>query len=302
MAIFMLISEHPSVRSFIDYIRFEKRYSTHTVRSYSDDLQNFFTFLEKNCGVSQLTEITPILVRSWMASMADQKMNARSINRRLSCLKSFFKYCRKTELLADNPAAIVSLMKTRKRLPSYVEEKQMDVLSDHVEFPGDVKGQKEKIIIDLLYQTGIRVSELVNIKINHFDFSRQQLKVLGKGNKERILPLNTEILESVKAYFDKSRSPQAQCDNLFCNVAGKPMNARQVYSIVKKWLSLVTTAEKKSPHVLRHTFATHLTNNGADLNAVKELLGHSSLAATQVYTHNSIEKLRDIHKKAHPRG
>ena len=298
----MPVSEIPAIQSFIDYIRFEKRYSPHTVKSYADDLESFFTFLSENCGISQPKEVTPLFVRSWMAEMADRKMNPRSINRRLSCLKSFFKFCRKTGLLKENPAAIVPLMKTRKRLPSYVEEKQMAVLSDSVEFPTDFAGQSEKMMVGLLYQTGIRVSELVNMKVSHIDFRQQQLKVLGKGNKERLIPLNRELLSQLAAYSDLRTSQEVMGEYFFANDNGQPLNPRKVYTIVKKWLSLVTTAEKKSPHILRHSFATHLTNNGADLNAVKELLGHTSLAATQVYTHNSIEKLRDIHKKAHPKG
>ncbi len=298
----MPLSEITAVQSFIDYIRFEKRYSPHTVKSYADDLHFFFSFLADRCGIMKPTDVTPIFVRSWMAEMADQKINPRSINRKLSCLKSFFKFCRKTGLTEENPATIVPLMKTRKRLPSYVEEKQMAVLSDDVEFPSDFSGQSEKMIIGLLYQTGIRVSELVNMKNSHIDFNQQQLKVLGKGNKERLIPLNRELLSQLQVYRELRTKNAVAGDYLFANGEGKPLNPRKVYTIVKKWLSVVTTAEKKGPHILRHSFATHLTNNGADLNAVKELLGHTSLAATQVYTHNSIEKLRDIHKKAHPKG
>jgi integrase/recombinase XerC len=298
----MPVSEIPAIQSFIDYIRFEKRYSPHTVKSYSDDLEDFFAFLAGRCGITMAKEVTPLFIRSWLADMADRKMNPRSINRKLSCLKSFFKFCRKTGLLADNPASVVPLMKTRKRLPSYVEEKQMAVLSDTVEFPADFTGQTEKMIVGLLYQTGIRVSELVNMKNNHIDIPQQQLKVLGKGNKERLIPLNRELLSQLHAYGALRKKNEVKGEYLFANSEGKPLNPRKVYTIVKKWLSVVTTAEKKSPHILRHSFATHLTNNGADLNAVKELLGHTSLAATQVYTHNSIEKLRDIHKKAHPKG
>ena len=180
----------------------------------------------------------------------------------------------------------------------------MTDLLQHVEFPDDFNGKTERLIIDILYQTGIRVSELVNIRMHHFDRTLKSLKVLGKGNKERIIPVGSELSASVSGYVqEKEKNRESSREGyLLENEKGKKLYSRQVYNIVKKYLSLVTTAEKKSPHVLRHSFATHLTNRGADLNAVKELLGHSSLAATQVYTHNSIEKLRDIHKKAHPKG
>lgn len=298
----MPISQHQSVNGFLDYLRFEKRFSQHTIRSYSDDLASFFDFLVKNYG-ENLPEISPFMIRSWMAEMASAGMAPRSINRKLSCLKSFFRYCRRTGLTTVNPASVIQVMKVKKRLPSYVEEKQMDVLLNHVEFEEGLQGLTRKLIIDILYSTGIRVSELVNIRQHHIDFSHKTLKVLGKGNKERVIPLNPALLESFRHYTEeKKKAGIAEQDYILVNAKGKKLVPRVVYDMVKSSLSLVTTAEKKSPHVLRHSFATHLTNNGADLNAVKELLGHSSLAATQVYTHNSIEKLRDIHRKAHPRG
>jgi integrase/recombinase XerC len=203
-----------------------------------------------------------------------------------------------------NPTKSIQVLKTKKRLPSYVEQDQMDTLLQSTEFPDSFEGRTDYLAISLLYQTGIRVSELVNLKISQIDRSAKQLKVLGKGNKERIIPLNPEMLKRIEDYTTERKILFANNTtvNLLVNAKGLPTNARKLYDVVKKYLSLITTSEKKSPHVLRHSFATHLTGNGAELNAVKELLGHSSLAATQVYTHNSIERLRDIHKKAHPKG
>jgi integrase/recombinase XerC len=196
--------------------------------------------------------------------------------------------------------SIITSPKINKRLPVYIEEKDIKTLFNYVEFPDNHTGKTEKLIIELFYNTGLRVSELVSLKGSQLDFANNYVKVLGKGNKERIIPLQKELLYQLNNYINESR-PQ-QNDFVFTNKNGKALYARQVYNIVKKYLSLVTTVQKKSPHILRHSFATHLTNNGAELNAVKELLGHSSLAATQVYTHNSIEKLKEVFKKAHPKA
>ena len=300
----MPIPEHPILSPFLDFIKFEKRYSAHTYRAYADDLTTFFSFAQAQFEVGQAAQITPGMIRSWMASLTLQKVQPRSINRKISSLKSFFRYCLIQGQVTANPTKTIQVLKTKKRLPSYVEQDQMETLLKETVFPDDFGGRGDHLILSLLYHTGIRVSELVGLKSNQIDYSRSQLKVLGKGNKERIIPLNGELLERIKAYTQEKNNlyPEANFPNLLLTPRQKPPSARQVYDIVKKYLSLVTTADKKSPHVLRHSFATHLTGNGAELNAVKELLGHSSLAATQVYTHNNIERLRDIHKKAHPKG
>ena len=300
----MPIPQQPILSPFLDYIKFEKRYSAHTFRAYADDLTAFFSFAEAQFEVSQPAQITPGMIRSWMASLTLQKVQPRSINRKISSLKSFFRYCLVQGQITANPTKTIQVLKTKKRLPSYVEQDQMETLLKQTIFPDDFGGRGDHLILSLLYHTGIRVSELVGLKSSQIDYSRSQLKVLGKGNKERIIPLNGELLERIKAYAQEKNNlfPEANFPNILLTSKEKPPSARQVYDIVKKYLSLVTTADKKSPHVLRHSFATHLTGNGAELNAVKELLGHSSLAATQVYTHNNIERLRDIHKKAHPKG
>lgn len=301
---FMSIPSGNLIQAFIDYLRFEKRFSAHTVKAYTDDLDQFFSYIGRQYEMDDLSSVTTSVIRSWMASLAEQEMNPRSINRKLSCLRSFYTYGRRTGRMQSNPASSIQVLKISKRLPSYVEEGQMSTLMQYVEFPDDLNGKTERLIIEILYQTGIRVSELINIRPHHFDQTLKSLKVLGKGNKERIIPVGSTLLASIAGYLEERGRVREMPGEGFLleNEKGRKLHARQVYTIVKKYLSLVTTAEKKSPHVLRHSFATHLTNRGADLNAVKELLGHSSLAATQVYTHNSIEKLRDIHKKAHPKG
>ena len=300
----MPIPQHPILSPFLDFIKFERRYSAHTYRAYADDLTAFFSFAQAQFDVHQASQITPGMIRSWMASLTLQKVQPRSINRKISSLKSFFRYCLVQGQITANPTKTIQVLKTKKRLPSYVEQDQMETLLKETIFPDDFGGRGDHLILSLLYHTGIRVSELVGLKSSQIDYSRSQLKVLGKGNKERIIPLNGELLDRIKVYVQEknNRYPEADFPNLLLTSRQKPPTARQVYDIVKKYLSLVTTADKKSPHVLRHSFATHLTGNGAELNAVKELLGHSSLAATQVYTHNNIERLRDIHKKAHPKG
>ena len=300
----MPIPQQPILSPFLDYIKFEKRYSAHTFRAYADDLTAFFSFAQAQFEVSQPAQITPGMIRSWMASLTLQKVQPRSINRKISSLKSFFRYCLVQSQITANPTKTIQVLKTKKRLPSYVEQDQMETLLKQTIFPDDFRARGDHLIISLLYHTGIRVSELVGLKSSQIDFPRSQLKVLGKGNKERIIPLNGELLKRIKEYGQEKNElfPEANFPNLLLTPRQKPPTARQVYDIVKKYLSLVTTADKKSPHVLRHSFATHLTGNGAELNAVKELLGHSSLAATQVYTHNNIERLRDIHKKSHPKG
>ena len=301
---FMDLTQDSVVIKFLDYIKFEKRYSVHTFRAYADDLQDFYEFLSAQFEVSLPQDITPSMIRSWMASLSLVKIQPRSINRKISSLKSFFKFCLVQGLVEVNPTKAIQVLKTKKRLPSYVEQGQMDILLNTISFPDSFEGRGDYLSISLLYQTGIRVSELVNLKISQIDHSAKQLKVLGKGNKERIIPMNAEMLVLVNAYLNERKSILINDGilNLLVNAKGVPTNARKLYDVVKKYLSLITTSEKKSPHVLRHSFATHLTGNGAELNAVKELLGHSSLAATQVYTHNSIERLRDIHKKSHPKG
>lgn len=301
---FMSIPVRDAIGFFHDFIKFEKRFSLHTIKAYTDDLEHFSQFLQAQFAVEQLDQIQPSMIRTWMAAFAVQKITPRTINRKISTLKSFFKYCLVREWIAASPAKTIQVLKTKKRLPTYVESDQMDQLSQRDYFSDDLDGRMEYLVVNLLYQTGMRVSELVNLKTTQIDFARTQIKVLGKGNKERVIPISEVLAKTIRLFMDEAGQlfPADSGSFLLINGKGKHPGARQLYAIVKKYLSLITTADKKSPHVLRHSFATHLTSNGAELNAVKELLGHSSLAATQVYTHNSIDRLRDIHKKSHPKG
>jgi integrase/recombinase XerC len=293
------------VNRFLSYLKFEKRYSLHTILAYEEDLQQFFTFMQEQFGMQEpsLKEIAPSFVRSWLVSLKEAKNSAKTINRKISSLKSFFKYHLRTGVLEQSPMTTIVSPKIPKRLPVYVEEKDTKTLFQHVEFPDTWKGRTDRQILAILYNTGIRRSELVNLKESQINAAANTIKVLGKGNKERVIPVSASLITEINEYVAAKHTIESpNREYLLINEKGRQLNAQYVYQIVKTYLSLVTTVEKKSPHVLRHTFATHLTNNGADLNAVKELLGHSSLAATQIYTHNTIEKLKDIYKKAHPKA
>ena len=287
---------------FIDFIRLERRYSPHTVRAYEDDLEAFFTFL-KDTYEEPPQEIPPEAIRSWLAALKNRGMSSRSITRKLSTLRSWGKYLlRKGQILSD-PSRRIPAPKAGKRLPDFVERTSMDRLRSRDRFPDNFEGRTQHLIIDLLYSTGMRRSELIGLTPASVDHSASTLKVMGKGGKERIIPVSKELLDRIGAYRDEKMSlPDADFCYLLVTPSGRRLYPEYVYRTVKRYLGLVTTLTKKSPHVLRHTFATHLVNNGADLNAVKELLGHASLAATQVYTHNTIEQLKNIHSQAHPRS
>ena len=294
---------HPIIQPFIDYLKFEKRYSRHTIISYETDLVSFFDYVVTQYGETPVNQLSHIYIRSWLASLKDQGLAAKSINRKISSLKSFFKYQLKAGVIRQTPMIKIVAPKNEKRLPNFVADKDIRTLFEHVEFPDTWQGKTERLLMLLFYNTGMRLSEVINLKDSQVNFSNHSLKVLGKGNKERIVPVSPEVLNEIRSYQqERDETSSERGDLFFINEKGRPLSPRTVYTSVKKYLSLVTTIEKRSPHVLRHTFATHLTNNGADLNAVKELLGHSSLAATQIYTHNTIEKLKNIYKKAHPKA
>ncbi|HEU4470566.1 MAG TPA: tyrosine-type recombinase/integrase [Flavisolibacter sp.] len=292
-------SAHPVIQPFIDYLKFEKRYSRHTILSYETDLVAFFDYLVVQYGEVPLSQVSHIYIRSWLASLKDEGLAARSINRKISTLKSFFKYQLRTGGLSKTPMHKIVAPKNEKRLPAFVAAEDLGTLFQHVEFPDDHKGRTERLLLMMLYQTGMRLSEVINLQDNQVNLSGFNLKVLGKGNKERIIPISPQLMSDIQ-HYRQARS--VSHGTVLADEKGKPLSPRRVYDMVRRYLSLVTTVEKRSPHVLRHSFATHLTNNGADLNAVKELLGHSSLAATQVYTHNTIEKLKNVYKKAHPKA
>lgn len=292
------------IEAFLQYLRFQKRYSQHTVISYQNDLTDFFDFLEREqLSDLPLADIKATFVRNWLAELKENGRTAKTINRKISTLKSFFKYQLKMGHIAASPMGTVVAPKIAKRLPQYVEQQQIATLFDHVEFPDNWQGSTHRLVLLLFYHTGMRRAELIHLTEAQVDIANKTLKVLGKGNKERIIPIHADLLEQLSHYMASKRSLLGVHGGiLLTDDKGRGLSENQVYGIVRRYLSLVTTIDKKSPHVLRHSFATHLTNNGADLNAVKELLGHSSLAATQVYTHNTIARLKDAHKKAHPKG
>ncbi len=294
---------YPVIQPFLDHLRFEKRYAQHTIISYQTDLEQFFAYLSSQFDSPDIPAITAMFIRSWLAEMKEEGLQSRSLNRKISSLKSFFKFQLKNEVIQQSPMTTIVSPKLNKRLPAFVEEKDMKTLFDYVEFSADWRGRTEKLVLQLFYSTGMRLSELLGLKESQVDDSLKQVKVLGKGNKERIIPVSAELVQLLRAYINEKPVQQEEKDpRIFLTEKGKPLQPRQVYSFVKQHLATVTTIQKKSPHILRHSFATHLMNNGADLNAVKELLGHSSLAATQVYTHNTIEKLKEVFRKAHPKA
>jgi len=293
---------------FLDYLKFEKRYSPHTLTSYSTDINQLIGFCISIYSGQQIDLIiTPVFIRSWLASLKDDGLSSRSINRKIAALQSFFQYLRKKNLIKSNPIATIKMLKTEKRLPSFLKEEQAnEVVFNEGEEGGsdDWSVKTKKMIVLILYNTGLRVSELVNIQENQVDIHLKQLKVLGKGNKERQIPLKEELIQEFCAYRDEKRKYFKVFDSVFLlvNQHGRRLNTQYAYRAVKAKMKPLMNVSKKSPHVLRHTFATHLMNNGAELNAVKDLLGHSSLAATQVYTHTTIEQLKKVHKQAHPKA
>jgi integrase/recombinase XerC len=297
------LSQDP-IQSFLDYLKYQKRYSAHTIRSYHDDLTQFLEFLQTQFDETSLTGIGHNHVRSWLASVKENDISSKTINRKISSLKSFFKYQVKTGVVEQTPMTRVISPRNNKRLPDFIQESDAEKLIGALKNTEDWKGLNTKMLITLFYTTGMRLSELVNLKEEQVDFGKKQIKVLGKGNKERIIPVSREILVMIKEYIQhKKREFEATDNSLLVTEKGRKMYSKYPYLLVKTFLSSeVRTLNKKSPHVLRHSFATHLSNNGADLNAIKELLGHSSLAATQVYTHNTIEKLKNVYKKAHPKA
>lgn len=300
----MSLLTRPDIQSFLDYLKFEKRYSVHTVISYQTDLTAFFAFLDVQFGSLQLKDISYSFVRSWLADLKEKGISSKSIGRKISSLKSFFKYHLRTGNLETTPMTNVITPKVGKRLPVYVKEnetkKLLETLDQSTE---DWKTLNAKMLIVLFYNTGMRLSELINLKEKQLDIGRSQIKVLGKGNKERIIPVSKAVIKNIGDYRQlKKKEFENTGDSLLVTEKGKKLYPKYAYLLVREYLSHAGTLDKKSPHVLRHTFATHLMNSGAELNAVKELLGHSSLASTQVYTHNSIEKLRNVYKKAHPKA
>jgi len=290
--------------SFLQYLNTEKRYSLHTIRSYNNDLGQFFSYLSVNSLPDNPDEITSHQVRLWIISMMEDGISAVTVHRKISCLRVFFRYLRKEGIIKGDPLEKVVLPKQKKRLPVFVAEDALKNLLDNDYFGDDFAGIRNRTIIEMLYLTGMRRAELIGLSDTDIDLVGASVKVTGKRNKQRIIPLTRTFTDQLKDYIvirDQSKG-ERNGNWFFITDKGNRLYDKYVYNVVKRYLSLVTTIERKSPHILRHTFATHMLNRGADLNCIKEFLGHANLSATQVYTHNSFEKLKKIYKQAHPRA
>ena len=290
-------------KKFIEYISFEKRYSHHTILAYTKDLSQFSNFLSEQYGISDLTSAGHQQIRSWMVHLMETGLSERSVLRKLSTLKSFYKYLHRNQVIDHNPTLIVIPPKIPSRNPEFVGEEKMQNLFEQIDFGNDYISVRDKMILEVFYGTGIRLSELIDLQTCDVSLEDCTLKVLGKRNKERIIPFTQKMGKQLSEYLEMKEDQGFNAEGaLFVTNKGKKLYPRLVYRIVNKYLSMVTTLTKRSPHVLRHTFATHMLNKGADLNAIKEFLGHANLAATQVYTHNTVDKLKKIYRQAHPRA
>lgn len=293
-----------SVSKFVSYLRLEKKYSGHTVNAYQQDILSFTNFCEDKYGLVQIERVEYPVIRSWIVELVNSGISNRSVNRKIASLKAYYKFLQQIDLIAANPLAKHKALKTSKKIEVPFSEEEMRRVLSQLPFSDDFEGSRDKLIIELLYTTGIRRAELVNLKMGDVDLSERSLKVLGKRNKERIVPLLVSTIDLFAMYLPLRNELENKVDKefVFLTSAGNKIYETLVYRIINGYFSKVSSKIKRSPHILRHTFATHLLNKGADLNSVKELLGHSSLASTQVYTHNSIAELKKIHASAHPRG
>ena len=291
------------LEQFLKYIQYEKRYSQHTLTAYKKDLSQYHQFI--NSLAIEVLQANHHTIRSWMVSLMDENIDARSINRKISALRSFYKFLIKENFLIENPVIKVQTPKAAKRLPTFIPDEKLNSLLDNKDsFSDDFSGLRDKLVIEILFGTGIRLSELLNLTINSVKAQERTIKVLGKRNKERIVPVNQSLFSLIENYnVEKNKQEFSNNSNsLIVTNKGAAAYPKLIYRLVQKYLSTITTLDKRSPHVLRHSFATSLLNKGADINAIKELLGHANLAATQVYTHNSIERLKSIYKQAHPKA
>jgi len=289
------------IGSFIDYLRFEKRFSSHTISAYAHDLESCSIYLRVQFETESLLDAQSTMIRSWLVYLMEEGQDAKSVNRRLSALRSFYKYALRMTWININPMSKISGPKVSKRLPEYVEAEKMNNLLDADYFKEGFPGIRDKIVIELFFGTGMRLSELISLELQNVDLYKGQLKVTGKRNKQRIIPLYPALAEQLNSYLELRKSV-SESTFLIVKDDGKQTYPVFIQRLVKRYLSLVSTRKKKSPHVLRHSFATEMLNKGADLNAIKEILGHANLSATQVYTHNTIEKLKEAYKNAHPRA
>lgn len=292
------------IDSFLKHLQYEKRLSRHTFLAYQTDLHQFAHFLLNSFSVTDLAAADHLMVRSWIVHLVEAHVEPVSVNRKIACLRTFFRFLLAQQRISRDPMARISVLKTRKRLPDFVKEDDMVNLLDNQSFPETFEGHRDRLILEMFYGTGIRLSELIHLREKSIDLRNNTIKVLGKRNKERIIPFAEGLIALLKTYLN-SRNREVQNKehgHLFVRRNGEPCYPALIQKIVKQYLSKFPSIEKRSPHVLRHTYATHLLDKGADLNAVKDLLGHSSLAATQVYTHNSMEKLKKVFEQAHPKA
>lgn len=296
--------KYMEINSFKNYIQFEKRYSEHTVRAYISDLTQFLNFSKDKFDVSDVKQINHSLIRTWMVELISQNTSTRSINRKISTLKTYFTFLLKKNEITVNPMLKIISPKSSKKLPVFVPEKEIKKLLASLKASTEFKDIRDGLVLTLLYATGMRKAELIGLLIENINYEKRTIKILGKGNKERILPFSPEIGKLIRNYIDASTSayPNIYSPYLFHNEKGNKLYPKAVYNIVNAYLDSIPNLEKKSPHVLRHSFATHLLDNEAELKSVSSLLGHSSLVATQVYTHSTVERLKKVYQSAHPKS
>lgn len=291
-------------KRFLKYIEYQKKYSSHTVNAYATDLNNFYIFCFENEFIKTEDEIISDykIIRQWIAFLSSKGISAKTINRKLSTLRSFYNFLLRENLIDSNPILKITRLKTEKKLPEFVSDEKMNLLLDSNVFSENFEGLRNQLLLEILYGTGMRRAELINLSINDIDINKKNVKVTGKRNKQRIIPFPDSLSELLNKYILLRKKIETDNEYLFLTKSGKQIYPNLVYRIVNKYISFISTQKKKSPHTLRHTYATSLLNNGADINAVKELLGHANLSATQIYTHNTFEKLNRIYKQAHPRA
>jgi integrase/recombinase XerC len=292
------------INSFLKYLEFEKRYSPHTLTSYRNDLNHFTVFLQQTAYQVQPEDAEHQHIRGWLIQMVQAGMSPASINRKIATLRSYYKYGLRNQLIDSDPSSKVKMLKGDKSLPVFAKERELTDALDRMVYIEGFEGKRDQLVMEILYGTGTRLSELINLLVSDIDLHMKQVKVLGKRNKQRIIPLPTSLVPLISKYQEIKRNEFVDnySPHLIVNNKGRQAYPMLIYRIVNKALKSVPSLEKQSPHILRHTFATHLLNKGAELNAVKELLGHASLAATQVYTHNSIERLKEVFNQSHPKA